>query len=404
MDTLYIGIDWSEAKHDVCILNQAGAILKEFTITQTPKGQAMLEAEIASFGIETGQCLVGLETASNLVMDFLETRPYTTYVIPPNQVASSRGRFSSSGRRNDRSDAHLLADMLRTDQARFTPWQADGVTVNQMKASLRLIDDLTQSITRFSNRLRAALLRAYPLALELFNDLTTQIGLHFLIAYPSQATAQQITFADFAAFCRQHRYSHPDRIPQRYAHLQQAAPQPTPTTIAAYQEQIPTLATLLLHFVQQKQQAIRRVQELFATHPDQEIFASLPGAGELLAPKLLVMFGDHRERFPTAAAIQTLAGTCPVTVQSGKKKQVYFRRACNHEYRHAAQQFAITSVRQSAWAATYFNQAQARGLTENQAYRCLANRWLAVIWTIWQRRQLYDETYHLQQVRQHRRP
>ncbi|MBE7532422.1 MAG: transposase [Chloroflexi bacterium] len=109
---------------------------------------------------------------------------------------------------------------------------------------------------------------------------------------------------------------------------------------------------------------------------------SVAGAGELLAPKLLVMFGDHRERFPTVAAIQTLAGACPVTVQSGKKKQVYFRRACNHEYRHTAQQFDITSVRQSAWAATCFNQAQARGLAENQAYHCLANRWLAVIWTL----------------------
>lgn len=319
-------------------------------------------------------------------------------------MASSRGRFSSSGRRNDRSDAHLLADLLRTDRVRFTPWQADGGTVNQMKTTLRLIDDLTQSITRFSNRLRAALLRAYPLALDFFNDLTTQIGLHFLIAYPTQTAAQQLPFADFAAFCSQHHYSHPDLIPTRYAQLQRAVAQPAPITSVAYQEQIPILATLLLSFVQQKRQAIRRVQELFATHPDQEIFASLPGAGELLAPKLLVMFGDHRQRFPTAAAIQTLAGTCPVTVQSGKKRHVYFRRACNHEYRHTAQQFAVTSVRQSAWAATYFHQAKARGLTENQAYRCLANRWLAVIWTLWQRRQLYDETYHLQQIRQHRRP
>ena len=202
METLYIGIDWSEDKHDVCILNEAGAILKEFTIAQTPQGQAVLEKEIASFGLKAEQCLVGLETASNLVMDFLESRPYTPYVIAPNQVASSRGRFSSSGRRNDRSDAHLLADMLRTDRHRFAPWQADGVKVNQMKTSLRLIDDLTQSITRYSNRLRAALLRAYPLALGLFNDLTTQIGLQFLIDYPLQTAAQQLTYADFAAFCR----------------------------------------------------------------------------------------------------------------------------------------------------------------------------------------------------------
>jgi transposase len=404
MDTLYIGIDWSESNHDVCILNEAGAILKEFVISQTPEGQATLEQEVAAFGLEAAHCLVGLETTHNLVMDFLETGPYTTYVIPPSQVVSSRGRFSSSGRRNDRSDAHLLADMLRTDRARFTPWQADGLVVNQMKTSLRLIDDLTQSITRFSNRLRAALLRAYPLALDFFNDLTTQMGLHFLIAYPTQTAAQQLPFAAFAAFCEQQHYSHPGLIPTRYAHLQRAVAQPALDTIVAYQEQIPILAALLLTFVQQKRQAIRRVQTLFATHPNQEIFASLPGAGELLAPKLLVMFGDHRERFPTAAAIQTLAGTCPVIVQSGKKKHVHFRRACNHEYRHTAQQFAITSVRQSAWAATYFNQAKARGLSENQAYRCLANRWLAVIWALWQRKQRYDETYHLQQVRQHRRP
>jgi transposase len=403
MNNIYIGIDWSEAKHDVCILNHEGAILKEFIIAQTGKGQRVLEQEIATFGLDAEHCLVGLETSNNLVMDFLQPRPYTAYVIPPNQVASSRGRFSSSGRRNDRSDAHLLADMLRTDRQRFTPWQADGLTVNQMKAGLRLIDDLTQSITRYSNRLRAALLRAYPLALGLFNDLTTQIGLQFLIAYPLQTAAQQLSYTDFAAFCRQHRYSHPKLLPQRYAHLQRDVPQPAATTILAYQEQIPVLASLLLSFVQQKRQAIRRVQQLFLSHPDQHIFASLPGAGDLLAPKLLVIFGDQRERFPTPTAVQSLAGTCPVTIQSGKKKIVKFRRACNHEYRHTAQLFAIASVQQSVWAATYFGLAKARGLDDSHAYRCLANRWLAIIWTLWQREQPYDEANHLAQVRRHRR-
>jgi transposase len=403
MDTLYIGIDWSEEKHDVCILNHKGAILKEFTIPQTPKGHTTLEREIASFGVDAEHCLVGLETAHNLMMDFLESRLYTPHVIAPNQVASSRGRFSSSGRRNDRSDAHLLADMLRTDRHRFAPWRADGVIVNQMKAGLRLIDDLTQSITRYSNRLRAVLLRAYPLALGLFNDLTAQIALQFLIAYPRQTEAQQLTYADLAAFCRRQRYSHPQMIPKRYAHLQREVPQPAAVTVLAFEPHISVLATLLLSLVQQKRQTIRRVQQLFSTHPDQHIFASLPGAGELLAPKLLVMFGDHRERFPNATAIQTLAGTCPVTIQSGKKRIVKFRRGCNHEYRHTAQLLAITSTQQSTWAATYFGRAKARGLNDSHAYRCLANRWLAIIWTIWQRGQAYDETYHLQQVHRYRR-
>lgn len=403
MDNLYIGLDWSEAKHDVCMMNETGAIVKEFSIPQTAQGHRRLEQEIKGFKVDAEHCLVGLETSSNLVMDFLEPRPYTPYVIAPNQVASSRGRFTSSGRRNDRSDAHLLADMLRTDRHRFSPWRADGVSVNQMRTTLRLIDDLTQSITRYSNRLRAGLLRAYPLAVSLFSDLTTQIALQFLIEYPSQALAQAITYEAFAAFCRRQGYSHPHMMPQRYAHLQEDVPQPAPTTRLAYQEQIPVLATLLLGLVQQKRQAIRRLQPLFLSHPDQAIFASLPGAGELLAPKLLVMFGDHRERFASPAAIQALAGTCPVTRQSGTKKSVQFRRACNHEYRHTAQLFAVASVPHSTWAATYFSLAQARGLTESQAYRCLANRWLAVIWTLWQRNETYDEAYHLQQVRRQRR-
>ena len=122
MDTLYIGIDWSESKHDVCILNHAGAILKEFQISQTTAGHKRLAQEIEAFNREPHQCLIGLETSSNLVIDFLEPKPYCTYVITPSKVASSRGRFSSSGRRNDRSDAQLLADMLRTDHHRFTPW------------------------------------------------------------------------------------------------------------------------------------------------------------------------------------------------------------------------------------------------------------------------------------------
>ncbi len=231
MDNLYIGLDWSEAKHDVCMMNETGATVKEFSIPQTAQGHQRLEQEIKGFNVAAEHCLVGLETSSNLVMDFLEPRPYTPYVIAPNQVASSRGRFTSSGRRNDRSDAHLLADMLRTDRHRFTPWRADGVSVNQMRTTLRLIDDLTQSITRYSNRLRAGLLRAYPLAVSLFSDLTTQIALQFLIEYPSQALAQAITYEAFAAFCRRQGYSHPHMMPQRYAHLQEDVPQPAPTSL-----------------------------------------------------------------------------------------------------------------------------------------------------------------------------
>jgi transposase len=188
-----------------------------------------------------------------------------------------------------------------------------------------------------------------------------------------------------------------------YAHLSRPCLEPDPVIVLAYQPEIAFLAQLLLRLVLQKTAAIRQVQQHFNQHPDAHLFDSLPGAGELLAPKLLIMFGDHRQRFPTPETIQCLAGTCPVTDQSGKKRRVYFRHACNRDYRHAVQQFAKSSTMQAPWAASYFSQALARGMSNSHAYRCLANRWLVIIWKLWQTRQPYDEEYHLKQINQHRR-
>jgi hypothetical protein len=102
--------------------------------------------------------------------------------------------------------------------------------------------------------------------------------------------------------------------------------------------------------------------------------------------------------------VQALAGTCPVTQQSGKRKIVFFRRGCNREFRRIVQQFARASISQSGWALAYWHQVRPRCRSDSDAYRRLGNRWLAIIWKMWQDRKAYDETYHLQQRAQRRRP
>ena len=103
------------------------------------------------------------------------------------------------------------------------------------------------------------------------------------------------------------------------------------------------------------------MQRLFRQHPDQAIFASLPGTGDFLVPALLVKFGYDRERFPTAASLQGLAGTCRVMGVSGKRRIIRFRRACDHEFRLIVQQWALQSLHHSVWAASYVQQVLARG-------------------------------------------
>lgn len=175
-------------------------------------------------------------------------------------------------------------------------------------------------------------------------------------------------------------------------------------TVAVYQEEGQMLANDLLGLLQTMRRLKRELTALFQDHPDQHIFASLPGAGDLLAPSLLAKFGDDRARFPTAGSVQALAGTCPVTDQSGQKRIVKFRRACDIEFRQIVQQWARCSLRQSAWANAYWLEVRNRCHGDNDAYRRLANRWLAICWKLWQTREVYDEAYHLKQRRLRRKP
>jgi transposase len=398
MMTVYIGIDWSEKKHDGTFLNEEGQIIGQVTMNHTPEGLLTLEKTRQYLGVEAGECLVGLETAHNLVIDFLWARSYgQIYVIPPNVVKSSRGRYNQSGARTDQHDSRLLADLLRTDRARLHPWRPDSLLTRQIGVQVRFINDLTRQIVARTNRLRAVLLRYYPAALNVFSALTGQVTLRFLLAYPTPAEAKALSWTEFEAFALAAGYPQPKKLSDCYIRLQQLQLEASAETVLIYQNQVPFLAKELLGLVEHKKEALTQLSLWFSQHPDQAIFASLPGLGPLLAPALLAKFGDDRERFPSPASVQALAGTCPVTDQSGQRRLIKFRHACDHEFRHLCQQWARLSLRESLWAKAYWQQIRPRCHSEQHAYRCLANRWLAVAWKLWHSGQTYDQSYHLQQ-------
>ena len=398
-----IGIDWSEKKHCVHAYNESGAKLLRLEVAATVTGFRKLTRQVNKLNPEPANCLVAIETAHNLLVDYLHDLGYTLYILAPSLVSSNRGRQGSSRAKDDDRDAPLLAEILRTDLGRLIPWQPDGPLVRQMRILLTAVDQLTKSIVRQRNRLRALLLRFYPQALDAFGSLKTQFSLRFLTAFPGPASLETLRYEQFTAFCHQQGYYEYGRYPELWHSLCNSAPEFNQQENPAFCQQVAWQAERLFSMVLQKKNLIAQVQSLFQQHPDAFIFHSLPGAGALLAPKLLVMFGDHRQRYPTRAWLPAIAGTAPVTVASGKSRYVKFRRACNHDYRNTAQQFANSSIRKSTWAATYFYQARDRGKSKSHAYRCLANRWLHIIWSLWQRREAYDEAYHLSQVSKHRR-
>lgn len=396
---VYLGIDWSRYKHDAVFMNQEGVAIATLMIEHCPEGFLRLDKARSQLGAAPMECIVGMETAHNLLIDFFWDRGYNqVYVVPPQTVKCNRGRYRQSGARSDPSDAFVVADMLRTDRGRLYPWFPDSALIRQMRAKISLTLHLTRSINRFSNRLRDVLWRYYPAGLEVFSDLTTNIALAFLQAYPTPQEAAQLSFEAFQAFARQHRYPQPKRLPRCFAQLQAPQPQPSPDVVLAYNQETLLLAGFLQELVEAKKKVLREVQVLFRQHPDHLLFLSLPGTGDLLAPALLAKFGDDRRRFPSPSGLQALAGTCPVTKTSGKRMVVHFRFACDREFRYIAQQWAKSSLKSSVWANAYLDRVLQHCNSMSHAYRCLANRWIAIGWKLWQSRLPYDEAYHLRQV------
>ena len=394
--TVYIGIDWSEKKHGLCWMNEVGEVLERLKIDQTPSGFLELEKARKQIGIEVAECVIGIETHHNLLIDFLIERGYVhLYVLPPNAVKSAQGRYRQGGAKSDVADARLIADMLRTDRGKYHAWVPDQPLTRRMRAMMSLIDYLYKEMWQLGNRLRATLLRYYPTALEIFSTLDSPISLAWIMQYPTPAAAQAVSYEDFQTFLRAHHHPQPKKWPTCYARLQAGQVQASAEIVQVYAQEAVLLSQLMTQTVQARREMLSELGKVYRQHPDCAIYQSLPGAGDYLEPGLLAMLGDDRGRFPTAETLQALAGTCPVTKQSGKARIVTFRRACDHEFRQIVQQWAKLSIDQSPWAASYYHAVRPHCSSENEAYRKLANRWLEVLWRLWQDRQPYDEKRHL---------
>jgi len=395
---VYIGIDWSEKKHDAVFINEAGSILGIVTFTHSVEGFEKFESVRQDLGLASDEVIVGLETAHNMLVDYLWAHNYTqVYVVPPSVVKGARKRYRQSRARTDESDGELIANLLRTDRRHLYPWYPDSLLTRQMRNRISLHIHLTRSCVRLNNRLRAVLLRYYPAALQVFSKLSAPITLNFILTYPTPQAAACLGYEAFEAFARQHQHSRRQQLPSLYAKLQSPHLDATLETVAIFQEEATILAALLLNTIQARKNNQHTLRQLVSQHPDYHIFASLPGAGDFLQSGLLAKFGDDRQRFPAPGSLQSLAGTCPVTIQSGQRKSIRFRKSCDREFRHIAQQWAISSLKKSVWANAYYQQVRPRCRSKSHAYRCLANRWLAIAWKLWQTRQPYDEAYHMQQ-------
>ncbi len=146
------------------------------------------------------------------------------------------------------------------------------------------------------------------------------------------------------------------------------------------------------------------IAELAPQHADYALFDGLPGAGPSLAPRLLVAFGEQRERFSNAAQLQKYSGIAPVTERSGNKHWVHWRWQCPTFLRQTFVEWAGQTINKSFWAGLYYRQQRDQGCSHQAAVRALAFKWIRILYRCWQTRTPYDEVVYLKALKRRGSP
>ena len=382
----------------VSIVDHRGREILRSTVEHNAAGLRELLVVLERAGVRE----VAIERPDGPVVDTLLEAGVTVVVISPNQLKNLRGRYGSAGNKDDRFDAYVLADTLRTDRARLAPLLPDSPATVTLRQTCRARKDLVAHRVAVANQLRAHLKIVFPGAVGLFAELDSAISLAFLARFDCQDRANWLSAKRLAAWLASVGYSGRTDASVLYRRLTSA---PRGSAGADGTATTGAFMAVLSSLVAQIKALDADIADHLARHADAHIFTSLPRSGTFRAARLLAEIGDCRARFPTPESLACLAGVAPSTRQSGKVKHIGFRWAADKQLRDAVTDFAGDSRRANPWAADLYNRAIARGHDHPHAVRILARAWLYVIWHCWQDGVAYDPTNHraLQTLLNHQR-
>jgi transposase len=384
------GVDWAQDDHAVCVLDAEGEVRDRFMIEHTAAGLKRLVARL----LKAGVLEVGIERGDGPVVEALLAAELVVLVIAPNQLKNLRSRYGSAGNKDDRFDAYVLADVVRTDRRRLTPLTRSTAATIAMRSTVRARRDLVEHRVAAANQLRAHLQIVFPGAVGLFAAIDSGISLSFIERYPTQAKADWLTPTRMANWLRTVAYSGRTSPEVLYTRLL-TAPRGTTDTDAAAHASTTMAFVAILHALNTQIDTLEdAIAEQLDVHPDAHIVTSLPRSGMLRAARLLAEIGDARGQFPTADSLACLAGVAPSTRQSGKVKAVTFRWSADRQLRDALCDFAGDSRHANPWAADLYNRARDRGHDHPHAVRILGRAWADIIWRCWQDRVAYNPDQH----------
>lgn len=395
----WIGLDWADQHHQVACYDVATGQTETGCLEQKPEA---LQDWLGQLRQRYGGNPVGLvlEQARGAVMYALMRADFLRlYPVNPQALAHYRKAYATSRAKSDATDAVLLMQLVRDNPQRFRCWRPEDADTRSLRLLTENRRQLVNQKTAFTNHLTALLKTYYPQALELAGELDSPQACEFLRKWPSLQRLQQARPAQIRKLYAGYGRPRPEQIEQRLEQIRRARPL---TEDAAALLSGSLMVQTLVEQIRPLQAAIERldleIAAIFRKHPDRALFESFPGAGPVLAPRLVAAFGADRDRFQAAQEMQQLSGIAPVIEQSGQQRWVHWRRACPKFLRQTFQEFAEHSRRWSCWAKAFYQRLRQSGKSHHAAVRALAYKWIRILFHCWKTRCLYDEQVYLKSL------
>lgn len=402
---VYIGLDWADQKHALSLRSAAGGKVEQSEIMHKPEALAEWVSGLRErFG---GQKIgISLEQSRGAVLQALMNYDFIVlYPVNPKTLASYREAFRLGGSKDDPDDAGLLRELLERHRDKLRAWQPDDAQTRQLALVVEYRRTLVNEQTRFSNRLKSLLKLYYPQALAWAGELATAQACDFLERWPELSLVQAARASELREFYVSHNCRRKEVLEKRLAEISVAQPLTTDeavlkATVTMVKSTVSQLRATMAAIAQFEKQS----EALFANHPDHELFSSFPGAGPIIAPRLLTAMGADRSRYSAASEVQQFSGIAPVTERSGKSTWVHWRLACPKFVRQSFHEYARMSILQSPWARAFYEAQRQRGKGHHAAIRALAYRWIRIIYRCWKDRIPYSEDLYQQALARRQSP
>ena len=398
--TAIIGIDWADKKHDVCIQDMKTG--RRHASQVRHRAEELDEWARSLHRRYGGPIAVALELSKGPIVSVLQKYDFfVIFPIDPTTLANHRKTFTLSGAKDDPTDAEYILDLLLKHTEHFKALNPQSVEMRTLMVLVEQRRKLMSDRVRITNRLRNALKQYYPQTLEWFDHIDTHLFCDFIKRWPSLEQARRARKSTLEKFFREHNMNRKALLESRIQAMKSAMPLTADeAVIVPYRLQVLTLVAQLEVALESIRIYDEEIASLAPQHPDYDLFNSLPGAGPTLAPRLLVAFGEQRERFASAAEVQKYGGIAPVTERSGQKSWVHWRWQCPTFLRQTFVEWAAQTINKSYWAGLYYYQQRAKGCSHRAAVRALAFKWIRILYRCWKTRTPYDEARYLKALQE----